>query len=216
MLQSALKYLCLSSLLITVIISCSPTHKYTLRKTEVVRDSDIHSIVNKEHSLLFKAGISVYNKYYTGLIVLKQTDSITSHLVFITELGMKMFDFRIQNNQLKLMHVFEPLNKPKIVKLLESDLKLILLQNLFNKEAKVFEEKKGVNSMYQITTGKLKNYYFINTNAKTVDKIIVKGKVFTKKKVNYIYNDSLNPVRIKLKHKGFIRLKIELTNISTK
>ena len=216
MLQLLLKNLCLSSLIITLIISCSPAHNYTLSRTEIVKESDIHSIVNKDNSLLYKAKINLYNKYFSGLIVLKQTDSVTSHLVFITELGMKMFDFEIRSNQLKLIYVFEPLNKPNILKLLENDMKLILLQNLLNKEARVYENKEHSKIIYQTINDKLKNYYFINPKTKTVDKTIVKGKLFVKEKVEYIYSDSLNAKQIKLKHKGFIRLKIELNNLSTK
>jgi hypothetical protein len=214
--QLLLKNLCLSSLFITLIISCSPTQNYTLKRTELVTESDIHSIIDKDNSLLYKAKINLYNHYYSGLIVLKQTSPGTSHLVFITELGMKMFDFEIQNNQFKLIYVFEPLNKPNVLSLLENDLKLILLQNLLNKEAKLFERNNQDKRIYRTTNNKLKNYYFINTSTKTVDKTIVKGKVFIKEKVEYIYNDSLIAKQIKLKHKGIIRLKIELNNLSTK
>lgn len=214
--QLLLKNLCLSSLFITLIISCSPTHNYTLKRTELVTESDIHSIIDKDNSLLYKAKINLYNRYYSGLIVLKQTSPGVSHLVFITELGMKMFDFEIQNNQFKLIYVFEPLNKPNVLCLLENDLKLILLQNLLNKEAKIFERKDQDKRIYQTTNNKLKNYYFVSGSTKTVERTIVKGKVFIKEKVEYIYNDSLIAKQIKLKHKGIIRLKIELNNLSTK
>ena len=214
--QLLLKYLCLSSLLIALLVGCSPTHGYKLSRVEIVTSAQVKTIINKDKSLLYKAKINLFNKYYSGLIILKQTDSITSHLVFITELGLKMFDFEIQNNQFKLMYVFEPLNKPKVLNLLESDMKLILLQNLLNNEASVFEQKNRASLIYRTTNNKFKNFYFINTGKKTVDKTIVKGNLFIKEKVSYIYDDSLNAKQIILKHKGFIRLKIELNNISTK
>lgn len=214
--QFLLKYLCLSSLFIALLVGCSPTHGYKLSRAEIITGTHVTTIINKDKSLLYKAKINLYNKYYSGLIILKQTDSITSHLVFITELGMKMFDFEIRNNQFKLIYVFEPLNKPKILNLLESDMKLILLQNLLNKDATVFEQKNHTTLIYQTANNKFKNYYFINNSTKTVDKTIVKGSVFIKEKVCYIYDDSLNAKQIILKHKGFIRLKIELNNISTK
>ena len=214
--QSLLKYLCLSSLFFGLAASCSPTHGYKLSRVEKVSSAHVKTIINKDKSLLYKAKIDLYNKYYSGLIVLKQTDSSTSHLVFITELGMKMFDFEIRHNQFKLIYVFEPLNKPNVLKLLESDMKLILLQNLLNIEANVFEKKDKKNCIYQITDKKFRNYYFINTGTGTVDKAIVKGPLFMKEKVDYVYDDSLNAKQIILKHKGIIRLRIELTNISTK
>ena len=209
------KYLCLSSLLVALLVGCSPTHGYKLSRAEIITSAQVKTIINKDKALLYKAKINLYNNYYSGLIILKQTDSITTHLVFITELGMKMFDFEIRNNQFKLVYVFEPLNKPKILNLLESDMKLILLQNLFNKEANVFEQKNHTTLIYQTANNKFKNYYFINNSTKTVDKISVKRSLFIKEKVCYTYNDSLNAKQILLKHKGIIRLKIELNNIST-
>ncbi len=213
--QLLLKYFCLSSLFVTI-VSCSPTQNYSLRKKGFVAESDIHSIVNRDNSLLYKAEITLYNRYYSGLIVLKQTDSITSHLVFITELGMKMFDFEIRNNQFKLIYVFEPLNKPEVLDLLESDMKLILLQNLINTEANIFEQENKTGYIYQTAKGNLKYYYFVNAGTKTVEKIIVRGNLGWKEKVNYLYNENLNAKQILLKHKGFIRLRIELTSIDRK
>lgn len=127
---------------------------------------------------------------------------------------MKMFDYEIKNNQLKLVYVFEPLNKPKILTLLESDLKLILLQNILNKEASVYKIKDNNNAIYKVVDQKQKHFYYVNFQTKTVGRILVKGKMFAKEKVNYVYNDSLSATQIKLKHQGLIRLKIELNNIT--
>ncbi len=207
-----MKNLCLSSLFIAFLFGCSPTQGYKLSRVEIVTNTHVRAIINKDNSLLYKAKINLYNKYYGGLIVLKQIDPSTAHLVFVTELGMKMFDFEIKNNEFKLVYVFEPLNQPKILKILESDMKLILLQSLINKEARIYEKEN--ECIYVVPNGNYKNYYFVNKTSKTVGKAIVKGNLFSKEKVNYIYNDSLNAQQIKLKHKGLIHLKIELNNIS--
>lgn len=212
MVRLPVKNFCLSSLFIAFLFGCSPTQGYKLSRVEVITNAHIKPIINKDNSLLYKAKINFYNKYYGGLIVLKQIDPNTAHLVFVTELGMKMFDFEIKNNEFKLIYVFEPLNQPKILKVLESDMKLILLQNLINKEAKIFEKDNKI--IYEVPNGNYKNYYFVNKASKTVDRTIVKGTLFKKEKVNYFYKDSLNAQQIKLKHKGIIHLKIELNNIS--
>lgn len=214
MLRLPLKNLFLSSLLLLVFASCSPTHGYRLGGREVVTNAQVKPIINADSSLLYKAKITLYNKYYTGLILLKQMDASTSHLVFVTELGMKMFDFQIQNNELKLMYVFEPLNKPEILNLLEYDMKLIFLQHLLNKEAAIYDRPDKNTRIYKIENEKLKNYYITNTSTKTVTKAIVKGALKVKEKVEYIYDTNQKASQIKLKHKGLIRLRIELTAIS--
>jgi len=206
-----LKNLLLSSITAALLTACSPATGYKLKGTAVVTSKDVRPIVNKNNSLLYKAKINLYNKYFSGLIVLKQTDSITSHLTFITEIGMKMFDFEIQHNSFKLVYVFEPLNKPRIVNMLENDMKLILLEHLLGQEAKVYE--KETKRVYK-RSEKLRYYYKSRAETKTIEKIIVKGSLFTKEKVWYFYNEDLNAKQIRLKHKGLIRLKIELNNIS--
>jgi hypothetical protein len=206
-----LKNLFLNSLLAFAIVSCSPGHGYKLVRSAVITEINVRPVINRNNSLLYKAKINLYNRYYSGLIVLKQTDQSTSHLTFVTEIGMKMFDFEIRDNTFKLMYVFEPLNKPKIMKLLESDMKLILLQHLLNKEAAVYEKK---NEEVFIIKENFRYYYKVNMNNHTVEKIISKGVLFTKEKVNYFYNDSLDASQIRLRHKGLIRLKIELNKLN--
>lgn len=215
MLPLLLKNLCLSSLLFVLLNACSPVHGYCkLKGRKTVTDSHIQTVIKPNNSSLYKAKINLYNRYFSGLIVLKQTDSVTSHLVFVTELGMKMFDFKIQNNELELIYIFEPLNKPNILKLLKSDMKLILLQNLINKEALVYEKADMNKIIYKVADGKLQHYYFVNANTKTIGKTIVKGTVCVKEKVNYIYDEKEIAQQIILKHSGFIRLRIELNKIS--
>jgi hypothetical protein len=212
--QLLLKNLCLSSLCLLLLVACSPTHGLKLTKHEVVDGRQVRPIINADSSSLYKANITIYNKYYSGLILLKQTDSITSHLVFVTEVGMKMFDFKIQKGQLELVYVFEPLNKPRILNLLESDMKLLLLQHLLNKEADVYENKDFAKRVYRVTNGKYSNYYNVNAINKTVENTIVRGYLQTKEKISYAYDNQFIATHIKLKHSGFIRLQIELTNIS--
>jgi hypothetical protein len=210
--RSLLKNLFLSSCVAALLVSCAPTSGYKLTGSGVITESQVRPIVNKNNSLLYKARIKLFNKRYSGLILLKQTDATTQHLTFVTEIGMKMFDFEIRDNTFKLIYVFEPLNKPKIIKLLESDMKLVLLQHLLNKEAKLYEKKN--HKIYKIKDG-YTYYYKLNPGTNTVKNSIVKGALFKKEKVDYLYNGSLDAQNIKLKHKGLVRLKIELNKLTT-
>jgi hypothetical protein len=177
----------------------------------VIDDTTVKPLVDKANSSLYKATINVYNKRYSGLIVLKQTDATTSHLTFITEIGMKMFDFEIKKDTFRLVYVFEPLNKPKILNLLENDMKLVLFYHLLNKKAETYKRGKDV-----ILKTRDSNYYYykLNTGKNTIKKTVVKGKLFKKCKVDYFYGDSLDVQQIRLKHTGLIRVKIDLNKIT--
>jgi hypothetical protein len=198
-----------------LLISCSPTHGYKFSKRSVVNSSEVKSVINKDSSLLFKAQITAYNNYFSGLILLKQTDTATSHLVFVTELGMKMFDFQIRDNEMKLIYVFDPLNKPKLLNLLENDMKLIFLQYLLNKEADVYEKSEENSRIYRIADNKRRHFYRTDASS-LVKQTLVRGWMRVKEKVEYTYDNNGNASYIQLKHKGLVRLKIELTAITKK
>jgi hypothetical protein len=205
------KNLFLSSIAAFILVSCGPISGYKLVSTSVVNESQVQPVVNKNTPLLYKANIDVFSKHYSGLVLLKQTGLGVSHLVFVTEIGMKMFDYEVTDTSFKPVYVFEPLNKPKITKLLESDMKLILLNQLSNKEAKKYEGKK--DNIY-LVKNKLRYYYTVNSSSRRVEKIKVKGLFFTKEKVSYVNNDTLGAKQISLKHKGLVRLKINLNYLN--
>lgn len=138
---SLLKNLFLSSVLVILVASCAPTSSYKLTGSSLITENQVKPIINTNKALLYKTKLDLYRKHYSGLLLLKQTDSNTSHLTFVTEIGMKMFDFEITDDRFNLVYIFEPLNKPKVVQLLEADMKLILLQHLLKKEASIYEKR---------------------------------------------------------------------------
>jgi hypothetical protein len=208
--QYLLKNLFLSSLLTLVFISCSPTAGYKLQGKARITDAEILPLIPKTGSLLFKAKIDLYSKHYSGLIILKQTDSLIAHLTFVTEVGMKMFDFEIQNHKLKAVYIFEPLNKPKLIKLLTSDLELLILQKAYNKEASVYNDSEKITYLLKEN---MKYYYFVNSNH-SIHKSLVKGTLFKKLKITYSYSNTQKLDQLFLKHSGFFPLKIRLIALS--
>jgi hypothetical protein len=205
-------HLLLSSLLVSLFLSCSPVRGYQLKGSKVVTGQDLEPVIPKTQALLYKARIHLYNRRFSGLILLKQLSPDLSHLTFVTEIGMKMFDFEIRNNTLQLVYIFEPLNKPGIIRLLEDDMKLLLLQHILNKEAQVFE--KNDKKIFK-RKDDLRYYYLLQPDTSAISRILKKGTLFTKVKVNYLYQgDPLSAERIRLRHKGLIRLKIELTKLN--
>lgn len=205
-----LKNLLLNSLFALIFFSCSPLHCYKFLATKKAAELEIKPLVNKQTALLYKARISLYNRHYSGLILVKQTDSLTAHITFITEIGMTIFDFEIRKNEFKPAYVFGPLNKPKTMRLLENDLKLILGQQLWESDVEVYSRKEKY--IYKVVSHQ-RYYYSADISPRRIDKTQVKGKFFTREKVKYQYNDSLDAVSIRLKHTGLIRLKITLNRI---
>ena len=162
----------LSSIFFFLLYSCSPVATYKLKGKALIGEKEIKSLIPKTGSLLFKAKIDLYSKHYSGLMILKQTDSLTSHLTFVTEVGMKMFDFEIKDHVLKLVYIFEPLNKPKLIQLLTADLELLLLQKAMGREASVYINSD--RTMYKIRDKKI-YYYLANQNQSIVSTTGARG-----------------------------------------
>jgi hypothetical protein len=209
-----LKNLYLSSLLI-LLTSCVIPLKYKLAEQRKITVTDAQPLVSSELSMLYKTQIFLFNKYYTGMLLHKQTDSTTSHLVFVTELGMKMFDIEVKKDSLKMVYCFAPMNTPKITTLLENDMGLILLYQLLNKQSKVYLNKKEKKKLYITKENNRKYFYYTQGNSNRIAKSLVKGKLFTKQKTVYKYGLDNLPESVSLKHKGLLRLKIKLNRIIT-
>ena len=209
-----LKNLYLSSLLI-LLTSCAIPLKYKLVEQRKITTADAKPLVSSEVSMLYKTQIFLFNKYYTGMLLHKQTDSITSHLVFVTELGMKMFDIELKNDSLKMVYCFTPMNTPKITTLLENDMGLILLYQLLNKTGKIYVNKKEEKKLYVTNENGKKYFYYTQENSNRIGKSLVKGELFTKQKTVYKFGSDNLPESVSLKHKGLLRLKIKLNRIIT-
>ena len=209
-----LRNLYLSSLLI-LLTSCAIPLKYKLVEQRKITTADAKPLVSSEVSMLYKTQIFLFNKYYTGMLLHKQTDSITSHLVFVTELGMKMFDIELKNDSLKMVYCFTPMNTPKITTLLENDMGLILLYQLLNKTGKIYVNKKEEKKLYVTNENGKKYFYYTQENSNRIGKSLVKGELFTKQKTVYKFGSDNLPESVSLKHKGLLRLKIKLNRIIT-
>jgi len=207
-----LKNLYLSSVFI-LLTSCAIPIKYKFAEQRKILSSDVQPMISSENAILYKAQIFLFNKYFTGLLLHKQTDSATSHLVFVTEIGMKMFDIEIKKDSLKMTYCFGPMNKPKITNLLESDMGTILLYPLLNKTAKIYVNIKEENTLYVTRKKGATYFYYTQANSPRVAKTLVCGKLFTKQKTVYKYGVDNLPESVSLKHKGLLRLKIKLNRI---
>jgi hypothetical protein len=203
--------LLLSSIPVLLCLACSPLSGYKYLKTGRISEQELRPVIDKDKAQLFKAKIDLYNQHFSGLILLKQLNQEVSHLTFVTEIGMKMFDFEVKDSVFRLVYVFEPLNKPRIIQLLQEDMKLLLMQHLSDKEASIYERKD--QKIFKVKED-FRYYYKLKPGSALIDQIIKKGSLFRKVNVRYSYNDSLQIRTIRLKHKGLVRLKIELTQLT--
>lgn len=174
----------------------------------------INPVIPASGAIKYKTSIDVLNKHFTGLIVLKQTDPDTKHLVFVTELGMRMFDFEIKGDSMKPVFVFDALNKPKLIKSLIRNFGSILLIDWFSDVAWILEKqgKEYLHLERSISPFRrdTRHFFLFIDDKKYATKLQVFKK--RKKESKVVYSNDYG--NIKLKQYGLVKLYIEMDKIN--
>ena len=189
MLQLPKPYLLLSSICICLLIVSCRISKFkhpTTCDRVVITEKAFPSVLNENKATKFKASIDVLKNHLTGIIIVKKTDSLTTHIIFVTEIGMKMFDFEWKNNEMTAVYVFEPLNKETLIKPLKTGIKQMLLLDVLNKHA-AFSSNENFKSYYHIE-GEKHRYLIADSVAG-----ISSQQIFNKNKKNRFIRYTFDP-----------------------
>jgi len=149
------KYLIVFFLLIISLLtySCSTTkgleeqlnhEEILLEKSSILNNAILNS---EDNSLLFKTRIKVYKRDYSGLFLIKKIASDSStHILFLSEIGLSILDLKYKNDEFELVGVKDFMNKPKIIKTIQSDFRM-LVQDLNAISEYTIKENKTDSSL---------------------------------------------------------------------
>lgn len=207
------KIVLLLSSLCFFISSCKISkYKHRVEEKVTFKQSDIQPVLLTTNAVRFQTTIDVLKNHLSGILIVKQTDSTASRLVFVTELGMKMFEFEMKNDVMNTIYVFEPMNKPAFVKALKANLENMLLLNVYGHTGISFTKENGKNVFFEKKEAD-KKYYTVSKE----NKAILQETFHQKKrssKISYNYSKELNTYsQIKAKQYGLIKFYFELNFI---
>ena len=151
-------YLILSSCLLFV-VSCSPSYKQMQSAT-----ADVHVLQKFKPAFtvaLYNTTVDVVGNHLSGLLLIKKMPDSSTRMVFSNEMGFSFFDFEFADDgKFKVYSITKQMNKKSVIKTLQHDFELILMNNLDNSKAVVktnagltyfiFPQSKGFN--YYITS----------------------------------------------------------------
>lgn len=205
--------LLLSSFFSFLFTSCQVSKYDKLNYDKIVfNEQYITPVVDKNNTLKYNTTIDVLTKHLSGILVIKQLDSITTRIVFVTELGMKMFDFEAKENKVRILYIFEPLNKPKIVESLKRNFGNMLLLDIYNTNGGV-SSIKNKQTVYELFNKPHKRFFEIDNSKK----LLIQKEFKNKKrisKINYLFDEeSKQYTSIICKQYGLVKFKFELNLI---
>jgi len=205
-----MRNLLLSSLLALTLCACTLGHYGRLRPNAASGVKPPASIFGDNfNSFLFKTNIRVYGKDFSGLLVTKQMAPQDYRVIFTTELGMKLFDFEFKDTAFTLHYCVPQFNRPKLLNTIREDIRILLMNDLKEKQAEQLTDAKGQYDVFRVSEGKMYNYYFKEKGTDQLVKIEHSKKHV--KKIIFTLNNYENgfPANILIRHYN-IKLKIEL------
>ena len=185
MLPYRITYLILSSCLL-IMLSCSPAHQQMQ-----TANADVNLLQKFKPAftvVLYNTTVDVVGNHLSGLLLLKKMPDSSTRLVFSNEMGFSFFDFEFAaNGKFKVYSITKQMNKKSVIKTLQHDFELILMNNLDNSKASVrtkdgltyfvFPQTKGFN--YYITNQAGNNLVRMEraSNKKTIVEAVMKNYV---------------------------------------
>ena len=189
----------LSSCLLFV-LSCSPAYKQMQSATADV------NVLQKFKPVftvaLYNTTVDVVGNHLSGLLLIKKMLDSSTRMVFSNEMGFGFFDFEFKpDGDFKVYSIMKKLNKKSVIKTLQHDFELVLMNSLDNSKAVVKTNEGLTYFIFPQTKGF--NYYITNQNG---DELVRMERASNKKTIVEAvmknYNNGI-PDSIGISHKTF-------------
>lgn len=165
-------------------------------------------LYTENNSSLFKTRIKVYRRDYSGLFLIKNIPSDSStHIVFLSEIGLNFLDLKYKNDEFELVGVKDFMNKPKIIKTIQDDFRM-LIQDLSVIDDYTIKESKSDSALVLKFRHKSQRYAYFYGPDTDLYRIWRKSGLF--KTVATISGEEKKD--IKISHRG-IKLDIHLEEL---
>lgn len=148
--------------LLTVLHGCSPVHKQMQAVSAEV--NDIHKFRPAFTVALYNTTVDVMSNHLSGLLLIKKMPDSSTRMVFSNEMGFTFFDFEFAaNGDFKVYSIIKKMNKRSVIKTLQHDFELVLMNKLNNAAASVRSNDGLLYFIFPQTKGY--NYYITDAQA---------------------------------------------------
>jgi len=212
-----LKNLLLNSAVLILLSGCSFYLSDGLHKTSGIdgRQSKIIPLFKAEHErYLLNTSITIFRKRFSGIMIIRPYTDNHYRVVFITEMGLKIFDMEFPESGNIMMHYcIDALNRKTIIKTLQNDIGLMLNWQGDNKKMTELTDKKSGTTVLKFKKKNKRDFYYINKETGNTDRILQTG-IITKKVNLLYYKNKQNTIdSININHYN-LKLNIHLSPIN--
>jgi hypothetical protein len=131
-------------------------------KTEQVSIAPVSWFKTDSDHLLMNTTIDVMKNHFSGLMVIKSLKDSGYRVVFLTEVGLKIFDLEfVPGEKVKVYYFMDALNKKILIRTLSSDLGLLLAQPQTHNKPDVYESE-GDQKIVRYKHKRNREYYSIS------------------------------------------------------
>lgn len=124
-----MRYLLLNSLLLAMLASCTSAYR-GLQRSEGDASVCMERFRPKiEQPVLYATQVDILQHHLSGLLYFKPMEDSSMRVVFMSEMGMKFFDFEFSKDGSFTKHYMLPkMDKKAVVKTLKKDFEMILMR----------------------------------------------------------------------------------------
>ena len=173
-----------SFLTVGILLSCSPSYK---QMQTAAADINVLQKFKPNFTIaLYNTTVDVVGNHLSGLLLIKKMPDSSTRMVFTNEMGLGFFDFEFKpDGEFKVYSIMKKLDKKSVIKTLQHDFELIMINNPNNSKA-ILKTNKGLN-YFIFPQVKGFNYYITNqrgtelirmeraSNKKTIVEAIMKN-----------------------------------------
>jgi hypothetical protein len=151
---------------------------------------------------LYNTTVDVVGNHLSGLLLIKKMPDSSTRMVFSNEMGFTFFDFEFAaDGSFKVYSIIKKMNKRSVIKTLQQDFELVLMNRMDNSTATV----KTDNGLIYFIFPQKKGYNYYITNADGTELVRMEKASNKKTIVEAVMKNYINgiPDTIGISHKTF-------------
>jgi hypothetical protein len=182
-------------------------------ETAVDRENVLPWFKGDTNHFLFRTHVDIYRNHLGGLMLIKPFNGKGYRVLFITEIGIKIFDMEfLDNGDFELHYCLDALNRKSVLETFKNDIGMMLYPFPGDKRIKMMKERQTGNTVIKSKDKNGVKYYFVDEHNR-VNKIMQRGGCIKKANMTIYSSDSNEIDSIRFRHSP-VRLNIYMSTLN--